>query len=158
MHNTEKTVALLKEKKLRISFAESCTAGLAAARLVNVSGASAVFDASFVTYANEAKIKFVSVSPETLKAHGAVSEETAREMALGAAKASGADVGVGISGIAGPEGGTAEKPVGTVCFGFHTPKGTESVTMHFGNLGRENVRLAAVDFVFKHLSRLLEEL
>ena len=150
----ELVVKALLEKGLHISFAESCTAGLAAARLVNVSGASSVFDASFVTYANEAKMKFVSVSPDTLAAHGAVSEETAREMAEGCARAAGAEVGVGISGIAGPLGGTPEKPVGTVCFGFFTPSGTVSTTRRF--LGdRESVRTQAVNFVFDELLKLL---
>ncbi len=156
MTDTEKVVSLLKEKGYHISFAESCTAGLAAAELVGVSGASAVFDASFVTYANEAKMRFVSVSAATLKAYGAVSENTAKEMADGCAAASGAEIGVGISGIAGPDGGTAEKPVGTVCFGFHTPSGTEGITVHFGDLGRENVRRAAVRFVFEQLAKKLK--
>ncbi len=144
----------LSEQGLHISFAESCTAGLATARLVNVSGVSNVFHASFVTYANEAKIKLVGVSPDTLKEHGAVSENTAREMAEGCAKAVSAEVGVGISGIAGPTGGTPEKPVGTVCFGFYTPEGTVSTTAHFDG-DRESVRSQAVDFAFRELLKLL---
>jgi nicotinamide-nucleotide amidase len=156
MTNEESIVSLLEERKWHISFAESCTAGLAAARLVNVPNVSGVFDASYVTYANEAKIKSVGVSAETLRAHGAVSEEVAGEMALGCAKASGAEVGVGISGIAGPGGGTAEKPVGTVCFGFYTPKGLTTVTKHFGSLGRAEVRRCAVDYVFEALGALLK--
>lgn len=150
----EALASLLQEKGLHISFAESCTAGLAAARLVNVSGVSDVFAASFVTYANEAKIKFVSVSPETLIAHGAVSEETAREMAEGCARASGAEVGVGISGIAGPGGGTPQKPVGTVCFGFFTPEGLTSATCHFEG-DRQDVRASAVRFAFEKLLCIL---
>lgn len=151
----ELLASLLDEKGLHISFAESCTAGLAAAKLVNVSGVSDVFDASFVTYANEAKIKFVSVSPETLAAYGAVSEQVAREMACGAAKAAGAQVGVGISGIAGPSGGTPEKPVGTVCFGFYTPSGLTSATAHFDG-DRTSVRAQAVDYAFDTLLSLLK--
>lgn len=150
----ELLVKALSEQKLHISFAESCTAGLAAARLVNVSGASGVFDASFVTYANEAKIKFVGVSPDTLEKYGAVSENTACEMAKGCAKAADAEVGVGISGIAGPLGGTPEKPVGTVCFGFSTPSGTTSATAHFDG-DRESVRAQAVDFAFRELLKML---
>lgn len=150
----ELLVKTLWGKGLHISFAESCTAGLAAARLVNVSGASSVFDASFVTYANEAKIKFVGVSPETLEKYGAVSESTAREMAKGCAKAADAEVGVGISGIAGPLGGTPEKPVGTVCFGFSTPSGTRGATAHFDG-DRESVRAQAVDFAFRELLKML---
>ncbi len=151
----ELLASLLEKKGLHISFAESCTAGLAAARLVNVSGVSAVFGASFVTYANEAKIKFVSVSPDTLAAFGAVSEEVAREMAKGCALAAHAEVGVGISGIAGPSGGTAAKPVGTVCFGFYTPAGLESATAHF-NGDRASVRSQAVNYAFDTLLSLLK--
>ena len=154
MKTEEKLVSLLEEKGLHISFAESCTAGLAAARLVNVSGASSVFDGSFVTYANEAKMRLVSVRAETLAAHGAVSEETAREMAVGCAEKMGAELGVGISGIAGPGGGTPKKPVGTVCFGFFTPAGVKSCTEHFEG-DRESVRTQAVDFAFRTLLSLL---
>jgi len=157
MTKEEQVVALLKSKNLRISFAESCTAGLAAARLVNVPGTSDVFEASFVTYANRAKEEFLGVLPQTLAAHGAVSEEVAREMAKGCAEKAGADVGVGISGIAGPDGGSAEKPVGTVCFGFYSKKGLQSTTAHFGNIGRESVRHAAVELVFDRLLTLLGE-
>ena len=158
MKNEERVYELLKQKGLRISFAESCTAGLAAARMVNNPGASSVFDLSFVTYANQAKIDQVHVSPDFLAAFGAVSETVAAEMAQGCAQEANAEIGVGISGIAGPEGGTAEKPVGTVCFGFRTPAETISETMHFGNLGRENVRAAAVEHVYERLISLLEEL
>ena len=107
-------IALCKERGYRITTAESCTGGLISARLVNVSGASACFDRSFVTYANEAKIEELGVSPETLDRVGAVSEETAGEMAVGAQKHSGAEVAVAVTGIAGPTGGTPEKPVGLV--------------------------------------------
>ena len=94
MNNVEKTVAFLMEQGKRISFAESCTGGLLAATLVDVPDASKVLDMSFVTYANEAKIDLVGVSPETLAAHGAVSEQTAKEMASGVARRSGAQIGV----------------------------------------------------------------
>ena len=148
-------VALLKEKGLHISFAESCTGGLCAAGIVAVPDASAVLDASYVTYANEAKTALVGVSPDTLAAHGAVSEEVAAEMAAGAAAASGADVGVGISGIAGPTGGSAEKPIGTVAFGFSVFGRVTTVTRHFGDLGRGAVRAAAVAFVYETLLTVL---
>lgn len=148
-------VAALKARGLRISFAESCTGGLCAAGIVAVPDASSVLDASFVTYANEAKTALVGVDPDTLAAHGAVSEEVAGEMAAGAAAASGADVGVGISGIAGPTGGTKEKPVGTVCFGFSVSGRVTTVTRHFGALGRNAVRAAAVTFVYETLLEIL---
>lgn len=157
MTNAEKVVALLKEQKKRIAFAESCTAGLVAATLVDVPDASSVLDMSFVTYANEAKTLLVNVSPDTLAAYGAVSEQTAREMAAGARRAAGADVGVSVTGIAGPTGGTPEKPVGTVCFGFCLGGDTSTCTCHFEGLDRRGVREAAVAFVFRTLPVLLQK-
>ena len=110
----EQLVNKLIENNLHISCAESCTGGLVASRLVNVANASKVFDVSFVTYANEAKIKYLGVSPETIVKYGVVSEEVVLEMAAGVAKETGAQVGIAVSGIAGPGGGSEEKPVGTV--------------------------------------------
>ena len=150
-----KVVELLIEKGFHITFAESCTAGLAAARLVNVPDASKVLDVSFVTYANEAKVKYVGVNEETISQHGVVSEAVAGEMSRGAADAMGAEVGVGISGIAGPTGGTAEKPVGMVCFGIYINGETKTFTQQFGNIGRNNVRERSVAFVYEKLLELL---
>lgn len=110
-------VNVLKEKKLSISAAESCTGGLFAAAIVSVPGASDVFNESYVTYSNEAKMKNIGVRGETLKEHGAVSEQTAKEMAAGCARASGAELAVSITGIAGPDGGSPKKPVGLVYTG-----------------------------------------
>lgn len=146
----------LIERGWTISFAESCTGGMACARLVDVANASKVLNASFVTYANEAKEALLGVSAQTLATYGAVSEETVREMAQGAAAATcRATVGVAISGIAGPTGGTVEKPVGTVCFGFCIDGSTVTATRSFKNRGRQAIRTAAVDFVFKTLESLL---
>lgn len=156
LKQAHQTVASLIEKGWTVSFAESCTGGLACARLVDVPDASKVLNASFVTYANEAKISLLGVSEETLVAHGAVSEEVAYAMAQGIAAANNAQVGVGITGIAGPGGGTDEKPVGTVCFGFSIDGTISTVTKHFGALGRNNVRTAAVDFVFETLCKKLK--
>ena len=156
MTTVEQTVAKLKERGWHISFAESCTGGLAAGALVGIPSASAVLNASFVTYANEAKVKYAHVKEETLRRFGAVSEDTAREMAAGVAMETGAEVGIGISGIAGPDGGTAEKPVGTVCFGFYINGKCSSCTCLFENLSRTEVRESAVRFVFKSLSVLLK--
>ncbi len=150
-----KTVELLIQKGYTVSFAESCTGGLACARLVEVPSASAVLNASYVTYANQAKTRLLGVSEETLEACGAVSEQVAAQMALGVAKANQAEVGVGITGIAGPSGGSNEKPVGTVCFGFSVAGDLTVTTRHFGDLGRNQVRNAAVDFVYKTLEKLL---
>ncbi len=151
----EQAVALLQKKNFHISFAESCTGGLCSARLVSVASASAVFDAGVVTYANEAKIKYLGVRPETIEQCGVVSEPVAGQMAEGVAKAQNAEVGVGVSGIAGPTGGTPEKPVGMVCFGFYVDGEVTTVTKQFGNLGRNVVREAATEFVFETLYELL---
>lgn len=147
MTKSEELVSLLIDKGYTISFAESCTGGMAAASIVDVADASKVLNASFVTYANEAKIKYANVSGETLDKYGAVSEQTAGEMAEGAAKANNADVAVGISGIAGPTGWTEDKPVGTVCFGYYVAGKLFTETVHFGNLGRNNVRRKSVEHV-----------
>ena len=108
---------LLEQKKLHVTTAESCTGGLIAGALVNVPGISKWFGEGYVTYSNEAKERLLGVSHETLETYGAVSEQTAREMAEGAAKAADADVSVVSTGIAGPDGGTAQKPVGLVYIG-----------------------------------------
>jgi PncC family amidohydrolase len=110
----EKIGQQLLAQGLTLATAESCTGGLVAHRLTNISGSSAYFLGGFVTYSNEAKERFVGVRHETLLDHGAVSEETAREMARGARQEMGVDVAVAITGIAGPTGGTPEKPVGLV--------------------------------------------
>ena len=110
----EAVVDLLREQELTVTTVESCTGGLLAGRLVNVPGVSEVLKQGFVTYSNKAKRKLVGVKKATLRESGAVSEKTAREMARGAVLATGADAAVAVTGIAGPEGGTKEKPVGLV--------------------------------------------
>ena len=148
-------VDVLTMKGWTISFAESCTAGLAAAHLVDVPSASKVFNASFVTYSNEAKVKYLGVREDSIARRGVVSEEVAVQMASGAAEANGAQVGVGITGIAGPTGGTSEKPVGMVCFGFFIDGRTFSATKQFGSIGRDAVRSSSVDYVFSFLMSML---
>ena len=155
MPDENNLVEILINKGYRIAFAESCTAGLCASTLVNVPDASKVLDVSFVTYANEAKIRYLGVSPESIEKYGVVSETVVREMALGVAETAGSEVGVGVSGIAGPSGGTEEKPVGTVCFGFSVNGECKTFTQHFGNIGRQQVRNASKDFVFKTLIEIL---
>lgn len=151
----EELVERLIEKNLKISFAESCTGGLCCGTLVNVKNASKVLDMSFVTYANEAKIKLLGVKADTILTNGVVSEEVAYEMAEGAAKAAGSEVGVGVTGVAGPGGGTAKKPVGMVCFGFCINGKTVTYTKQFGEIGRNQVRKSSVEFVFQTLLELL---
>ena len=113
----ESVIRLLEEKKMTVTTAESCTGGKLSGRLLNVSGASGVYNEGYITYANASKEKILGVKHETLETYGAVSEQTAAEMALGAAKAAGADAALSVTGIAGPGGGTAEKPVGLVYIG-----------------------------------------
>lgn len=113
----EQIIKKLQEKRYTITTAESCTGGLLAGRLLNVSGASEVYMEGHITYANEAKEKILGVKHETLETYGAVSRETAEEMAVGAAKEANADVALSTTGIAGPGGGTAEKPVGLIYIG-----------------------------------------
>lgn len=138
-----------------VSFAESCTGGLCCGTLVNVANASKVLNASFVTYANAAKIRFLGVEADTILNYGVVSEQVAAQMAWGAARTAESDVGVGITGIAGPGGGTVKKPVGTVCFGFCVQDQVQTYTCQFGNLGRNRVRESAVKFVFSKLLEIL---
>lgn len=151
----EQLVDKLIEKGYKISFAESCTGGLCCGTLVNVTNASKVLDMSFVTYANEAKIKILGVQADTILSNGVVSEEVACEMAQGVCKKSGAQVGVGITGVAGPGGGTEKKPVGMVCFGFCIKGKTQTCTMQFGEIGRNQVRKSSVEFVLKTLIDML---
>lgn len=148
-------VQMLIDKSWRITFAESCTGGMAAAELVSVADASKVFDGSFVTYANEAKIKYLGVDPGTIESHGVVSQAVALEMAKGAARQQQCQVAVGISGIAGPTGATPGKPVGMVCFGFVVGQEQFAVTKQFGDIGRNRVRKASTEFVY---DTLLEKL
>ncbi|MGI8650871.1 MAG: competence/damage-inducible protein A [Rubrobacter sp.] len=117
---------LLSEKKLTLALAESCTGGLLAKRLTDLPGSSAYFKEGLVTYSNEAKERLLGVSQETLAAYGAVSEETAREMAAGVRKLSGADYGLSVTGVAGPDGGTEKKPVGLVWVGVANETGTQT--------------------------------
>ena len=130
---------------LRIATAESCTGGMVAAALTDVAGSSDVFERGFVTYSNAAKVQLLGVAEATLAAHGAVSEEVAREMAEGALRHSTADLAVSTTGIAGP-GGSEFKPEGRVCFGL-ARKGHETrvETVEFGAMGRAAVRKAATD-------------
>ena len=150
-----RAVETLKAAHLRAACAESCTGGLVAKLITDVSGSSEVFEGGVVSYSNDVKASVLGVSRETLAAHGAVSEETAREMALGAKERLGADVAVSTTGIAGPTGGTPDKPVGTVCFGVASGRGVHSVTKHFGeNLSRDEIRYSAAEFA---LGLLIEE-
>ena len=138
------------EKRIIVG-AESCTGGLITAVLTSVSGSSAWVDRGFVTYSNEAKMEMLGVAATTLEKFGAVSEETAREMATGALKASRATMAYSVTGVAGPTGGSDDKPVGMVCFGFATAEGVSAFTQHFKG-DRSAVREQSVNFVLGELA------
>lgn len=126
-----------------VAVAESCTGGMVAAALTRIPGISAVFRVGFVTYSNESKERELGVPRALLDAHGAVSEEVAEAMAAGAARTAEADLAVSITGIAGPGGGSAEKPVGTVCFGVYAAGESSAHTVHFAPAERERLRARA---------------
>lgn len=136
-------LAALRQRGWRLATAESCTGGLVAAAITDLAGASHVFDCGFVTYSNAAKAELLGVRPDTLNAHGAVSEAVAAEMAQGALERSDAQIAVSVTGIAGP-GGSDHKPEGRVCFGLAHRGQIVTETQDFGPLGRAEVRAAAV--------------
>ena len=145
----------LSTQNLKVTCAESCTGGLLAANLTRLPGSSAWFDMGFVTYSNEAKQQMLNVNPTTLAHYGAVSEEVVREMALGALIASKADYALSISGIAGPSGGSEEKPVGLVWFGVASKKRIWAEFKVF-NGDRDQVRAQAVQHAIQLLLSKLD--
>ncbi len=150
----ETVVSMLKEKNYRITTAESLTGGLIAGTIVNVAGSSAVFGEGYITYAEEAKEKILGVKHETIEEYGVVSAQTVEEMVLGACKASGVEVGVAVTGIAGPDGGTEDKPVGTVYIGCCVNGKVTSKRFQFkGNRQkiRDNTVIYALDMVRREL-------
>lgn len=150
-------IAAYRERRCMITTAESCTGGLIAGALTEISGSSAVVDRGFVTYTNQAKMDLIGVSAKTLEAFGAVSRETALQMASGALMRSSAHVAVAVTGIAGPGGGSDEKPVGLVHLALKTRSGlTDHREMRYGDLGRHPVRLATINTALEMLLRAVE--
>ena len=148
-------VRLATERGLKLATAESCTGGLVANRITDVPGSSAVFTHGFVTYANEAKRDVLGVSQELLDAHGAVSEPVVRAMAEGALRVSGADIAVAVTGIAGPDGGTPEKPVGTVWLAW-AAKGRETIALkQITPRNRKDFKLAVSQAALDGIRRLI---
>ena len=148
---------ICKRKRLTVTTAESCTAGLVAGTLTEIPGSSSVLDRGFVTYSNQAKQDMLGVSAATLKAHGAVSRETAEEMARGALAHAPVDLAVSITGIAGPDGGSAEKPVGLVHFAAASSSGKfVHAEKRFGDIGRSEVRKQSVLQALRMLYDLAE--
>lgn len=145
---------ILLDKGWRVTCAESCTGGGIGYAITSTSGSSAWFNEGFITYSNEAKQSMLGVSPKTLETFGAVSSETVEEMALGAAQAAGAEVAISVSGIAGPDGGSTEKPVGTVWFGFVIGGTRYTKKQHFTG-DRQAVRIKAVEFALSNILKML---
>ncbi len=150
---TEKIIKTLANRGQTITFAESCTGGRVAAEFTAVSGASAVFNGSVVTYSNKIKHQWLGVKEETLNKHGAVSAECVHEMLNGALKIAKSDHAIAISGIAGPTGGTPDKPVGTVYIGIKTPD-TEEIYHNVFEGNREEVQKQSVTFAIEHFAKL----
>lgn len=148
-------VAASRRSGRMIATAESCTGGLVAGAVTAVPGSSEALDRGFVTYSNAAKVSMLGVAPDLIETHGAVSEPVARAMAEGAVTMSEAEVSVAVTGVAGPGGGSVEKPVGLVHFAAAGPQGVVHQSRRFGDIGREQVRTASVRVA---LEMLLERL
>jgi len=147
-----------RARGLKIATAESCTGGLVAGALTDIAGSSDVLERGFVTYSNEAKVEMLGVDEATLAAHGAVSKPTAEAMAIGAIRRSAADLAVAVTGIAGPGGGSAEKPVGLVHFAAAARDGRHAHReRRFGDIGRGEVRRRSVLVALEMLEKLANE-
>jgi nicotinamide-nucleotide amidase len=146
-----------QKRKLLIATAESCTGGLIAATLAKIPGVSSMLERGFVTYSNHAKMEMLGISADLLRAKGAVSPEVACAMAEGALRNSRADVAIAVTGVAGPDGGTEDKPVGLVCFAV-ARKGRDTLVeeRRFGNLGRHTVQEETVLTAFELMTKLLD--
>lgn len=151
----EAVLSAARARGFRIATAESCTGGLIAGALTAIGGSSDVVDSGAVTYSNAAKTRMLGVPADMIAAHGAVSEEVARAMAEGARSGSGVDLAIAVTGVAGPGGGTAEKPVGLVWFGLAGPAGTLVCSRHFPG-DRTMVRMATVREALVLLARALD--
>ena len=150
----ERIAALLRQRGFTVTTTESCTGGLLAGRLINAAGISEVYKEGYITYSNEAKEKLLHVSHETLDTYGAVSEQTAQAMVLGAAEAAGAQAALATTGIAGPDGGTPKKPAGLVYIGCHV-NGVTTVERHMYAGERAQVRSMAVESALLLLEQML---
>ena len=149
-------IKLLTKKKLKISFAESCTGGLLASSITSISGASKVFNLGLVTYSNQAKIKVLKVNKNVIKKYGAVSHECCSAMVKNLSKISKANINVSITGIAGPKGGTKEKPVGLVYIGIKKGNKTHVNKCLFKSKIRSKIQRATVNKVFNLILRIIK--
>lgn len=148
----EQVLATCRERNWRLATAESCTGGLVAAALTAVAGSSDVVERGFFTYSNRAKQELLGVPPETIAAYGAVSAETALAMAQGAVTRAGVDLAVAVTGVAGPGGGTTQKPVGFMCFGVATRGTAHSECQHLPGADRGQLRRAAMHHALQLLA------
>ena len=149
-------VKKLIKKKLKISFAESCTGGLLASSITSISGASKVFNIGLVTYSNQAKIKFLKVNKNIIKKYGAVSEECCASMVKNLSKISNAQINVSITGIAGPKGGTKQKPVGLVYIGIKKANKIQIIKCFFKNKKRSSIQKATVKKALNLILRVIK--
>jgi PncC family amidohydrolase len=155
MTTEEELNGLLSGSRKTIALAESCTGGLIACRVTDVPGASEYFEAGIVSYSNRAKEKFLDVPAEVIALYGAVSAETATEMALGVRRAAGSDIGLSVTGVAGPGGGSPEKPVGTVFIAL-AAEGTTIAKRHFFSGNRREIREQTAEAALRLLVGFLE--
>ncbi len=146
----------LHQKKLLLVSAESCTGGWLAKQITDLSGSSTIFDRGFITYSNDSKQEMLGVQKNTIEGFGAVSENVVKEMANGALTYSKADIAIAISGIAGPDGGTKEKPVGMVCFGLMIRGQMPYAITEIFDGDRDQVRISAVDFALREIDKQLK--
>ena len=151
----KKLTELLISKSMTIGVAESCTGGSLSSSLTSIPGASIYFNCGFITYSNESKINMLNVNPQSIELFGAVSEKVAYEMAMGAGQNSKSDVAISVTGIAGPSGGTPEKPVGMVCFGFYI-NGHVSTTTQFFSGVRSEIVAESIAFALTELTLKIE--
>ncbi len=147
----------LQSRGWRVAAAESCTGGWISKLLTDLPGSTAWFERGFVTYSNDSKVEMLGVSSETLQQHGAVSEETVSEMVAGALDRSRAEIAVAVTGIAGPSGGSSEKPVGLVWFGWQAPNGPIHSEKRIFSGGRSEVREQTVLVALEGLCRIVTE-
>lgn len=146
----------LRARGMKVATAESCTGGMIGAAMTDIAGSSDIFDRGFITYSNESKHEVLGVSNDTLRDHGAVSAETAAEMVTGALRHSRADIAVAVTGIAGPGGGSFEKPVGTVYIGYALRGGPPVTTRHIFDGDRESVRRQTVQAALQYILTAIE--
>jgi len=155
LERIDKIIKTYTAKSLKIAIAESCTGGYVSHMFTNISGASKVFERGIVCYSNQAKIDLLNVERKTLEIHGAVSENVVKQLAYNIRTLSNVDIGIGISGIAGPTGGTPEKPVGTVYIGFSTEEETQANRFDF-NADRIMFKKLVLEKIIEHLEQLVK--